>query len=88
MFYTSFVGRRQLLTDVRQHLASSRVVTLVGPGWVGKTRVALRFTEVEGRGFRDGCWVVPLAELGEPELLCPTVADALGLHGADQPRRV
>jgi len=55
---------------------------------VGKTRVALRFTEVEGRGYRDGCWVAPLAELAEPELLSPTVADALDLHGGDQPRRV
>ena len=64
------------------------MVTLVGPGGVGKTRVALRITELEGRSYRDGCWVVPLAELAEPELLGPAVAEALGLHGGDRPWRV
>jgi predicted ATPase/DNA-binding CsgD family transcriptional regulator len=79
------VGRRQLLADVRQRLASSRVVTLVGPGGVGKTRVALRVTELERRTFRQGCWVAPLAELDKPELLSPAVAEALGLHAGDRP---
>ena len=87
-FYTSFVGRRALLADVREHLAASRVVTLVGHAGVGKTRVALRITEVARRTYRDGCWVVPLADLAEPELLSPTVAEALSLQGADRPWQV
>ena len=82
------MGRRALLADVREHLASSRVVTLVGPGGVGKTRVALRFAEVARRTYRDGCWVVPLADLAEPGLLGPAVAEALGLQGADGPWQV
>ncbi len=82
------MGRRSLLADIREHLASSRVVTLVGPGGVGKTRVAVRFAEVERRSYREGCWVVPLAEVAEPELLGLTVAEALGLQGADRPWRV
>jgi non-specific serine/threonine protein kinase len=82
------VGRRSLLADLRQHLASSRVVTLVGPGGVGKTRVALRITELDRRSYRDGCWVAPLAGLAEPELLAPAVAEALGLHGGDRPWRL
>ena len=57
----------------------------MGPGGVGKTRVALRFAEVERRSYRDGCWVVPLAEVAEPELLSPAVAEALGLQAADRP---
>ena len=61
------------------------MVTLVGPGGVGKTRLALRITELEGRSYRDGCWVAPLAGLAEPELLGPAVAEALGLHGGDRP---
>jgi len=84
-FYTSFVGRRALLAEVRMHLASSRVVTLVGSGGVGKTRVALRLAEVERRSYRDGCWVVPLAEVAEPELLSVSVAETLGLQAADRP---
>ena len=66
-------------------LASSRVVTLVGPGGVGKTRVALRLAEMERRSYREGCWVVRLAEVPEPELLRPAVAEALGLQAADRP---
>ena len=61
------------------------MVTLVGPGGVGKTRLALRVTELDGRSYRDGCWVAPLADLAEPELLCPAVAEAIGLHGGDRP---
>ena len=87
-FHTSFVGRRALLTDVREHLASSRVVTLVGPGGVGKTRVALRFVEEARRAYRDGCWVVPVADLADPGLLIPTVAGAVGLQAAEGPWQV
>ena len=82
------MGRRLLLADVRQHLASSRVVTLVGPGGVGKTRLALRVTELDGRSYRGGCWVAPLAELAEPALLGAAVAEAIGLHGGDRPWRL
>jgi non-specific serine/threonine protein kinase len=72
-----------LLADVHAHLASSRVVTLVGPGGVGKTRVGLRIADAARRTFPDGCWVVPLGALSEPDLLSPAVAEALGLYGAD-----
>ena len=79
------MGRRSLLAVVREHLGSTRVVTLVGPGGVGKTRVAVRFAELERRSYPDGCWVVPLAEVPEPELLSPALAEALGLQAADRP---
>jgi predicted ATPase/DNA-binding CsgD family transcriptional regulator len=55
----------------------------VGPGGVGKTRVALRLAEEAARTYREGCWVVPLAELAEPQLLGPTVVQALDLQVAD-----
>ena len=87
-FYTSFVGRRALLNDVREHLASARVVTLVGSGGVGKTRVALRAVEEARTTYRDGCWVVSLAELVDPDLLSATVAEALGLQVTDRAWRV
>jgi predicted ATPase/DNA-binding CsgD family transcriptional regulator len=79
------VGRRALLADIRERLATSRVVTLVGPGGVGKTRVALRIAEEGSRTYRDGRWVVPLAGLTNPDLLGPAVAEALDLQGADGP---
>ena len=77
-----------MLADVHAHLASSRVVTLVGPGGVGKTRVALRIADAARRTFPDGCWVVPLGALSESDLLIPAVAEALGLYGADGPWQV
>src|SRR3954453_14344936 len=80
-YSTSFVGRRSLLADVREPLGSSRIVTLVGPGGVGKTRVAVRLGDGEGRSYRDGCWLVALDAVADPQLLGPAVAEALGLQG-------
>ena len=73
------------MAEIRERLATARVVTLLGPGGVGKTRVALRIAEEGSRTYRDGRWVVPLAGLTNPDLLGPTVAEALDLQGADGP---
>src|ERR1700676_5061583 len=59
---TSFVGRRQELGEIRKQLTAARLVSLVGPGGVGKTRLALRAAGDLGRGFADGAWVGELAE--------------------------
>src|ERR1700751_5067711 len=55
---TSFVGRRRELTELRQKLTQARLITLVGPGGVGKTRLALRAARDLNRAFRAGGWVV------------------------------
>ncbi|MDX6280050.1 MAG: hypothetical protein QOH03_1121, partial [Kribbellaceae bacterium] len=81
---TSFVGRRQELLDVRALLATSRLVTLTGPGGVGKTRLALRTAVQVRRTFPDGVWLVELAALREPTLLARTIGVALGLRDADE----
>ena len=60
---TSFIGRRRELADVRKKLSGARLVSLVGPGGVGKTRLAVRVATGLGRGFRDGVWLVELADL-------------------------
>ena len=77
--YTSFIGRRALLADVREHLAAARVVTLIGPGGVGKTRVALRIADEARRTYPDGSWAVSLSGLSDPALLVPTIAQELGV---------
>lgn len=82
------MGRRALLADIRERLASAQVVTLVGPGGVGKTRVAMRIAEEPPRTYREGCWVVSLEDLAEPDLLSTTVAEALDLQGAEGPHQV
>ena len=77
---TSFVGRRAELAEVRRRLASARVVSLVGPGGVGKTRLAVRAATDLGRGFRDGAWFVELAEVREAGLVTNAVMAALDLR--------
>jgi non-specific serine/threonine protein kinase len=77
-----------LLTTVRQRLAGSRVVTLTGPGGVGKTRVALRVMELERGSFREGCWAVDLNSVGSVNLVVPTIAASLGLQADASSRSV
>jgi predicted ATPase/DNA-binding CsgD family transcriptional regulator len=77
---TSFVGRRRELAETRRMLASSRLLTLTGPGGVGKTRLALRMAAEVRRTFPDGVWFVELAALRDPQLLPHTLANALELR--------
>jgi predicted ATPase/DNA-binding CsgD family transcriptional regulator len=77
---TSFVGRRRELAETRRMLASSRMLTLTGPGGVGKTRLAMRMAAEVRRTFPDGVWFVELAALNDPQLLPHTLANALELR--------
>ena len=76
---TEFVGRRAELAQVRDALAGARLVTLTGPGGIGKTRLALQAAAGAGRAFRDGVWLAELAGLRDPGLLVAEVARSLGL---------
>src|SRR5215813_13093778 len=76
---TEFVGRRSELAQVRDALEGARLVTLTGPGGIGKTRLALQVAAGAGRAFRDGAWLVELAGLRDPGLLVPEVVRSLGL---------
>jgi len=82
---TEFVGRRAELARVRDALEGARLVTLTGPGGIGKTRLALQVAAGAGRAFRDGVWLAELGELPDPGLLVAEVARALGL--SDQSAR-
>src|SRR3954471_17461405 len=77
---TGFVGRRQQLHDVKAAVGGARLVTLVGPGGVGKTRLAVRSATDLRRGFADGACLVPLAGLRDPELVPKAVMAVLGLR--------
>ncbi|MGP4005540.1 ATP-binding protein [Streptomyces sp. 4N124] len=77
---TSFVDRRDELAEGRELLARARLVTLTGPGGVGKTRLAARLAARVARAFPDGVRFVHLAGLHDPALVPLAVADALGLH--------
>jgi predicted ATPase/DNA-binding CsgD family transcriptional regulator len=76
---TSFVGRRRMLADLKVAFASTRLLTLVGPGGVGKTRLALRAAGDLQRSMRDGAWFIDLAGLDDPHLVAKTFMTSLGL---------
>ncbi|GAF49074.1 protein kinase domain-containing protein [Rhodococcus wratislaviensis] len=85
---TSFVGRRHELTETRNLLAQSRLVTLTGIGGVGKTRLALRAAASVGREYANGVWLVELGELRDESLLVDAVAGALRIqHHSARPLR-
>ncbi|MGI5377880.1 ATP-binding protein [Streptomyces sp. CA-251387] len=77
---TSFVDRRGELAAGRELLARTRLVTLTGPGGVGKTRLAARIAAGVRRTFPDGVRFVPLSGLDDPALVPLAAADALDLH--------
>ena len=78
---TSFVGREHEVAAVKGLLGKSRMITLVGTGGVGKTRVALRTAGEVKRSFHDGVWWVDLAALTDADLVAQSVADALRIQG-------
>ncbi|NUR90595.1 MAG: AAA family ATPase, partial [Nonomuraea sp.] len=76
---TGFVGRSRELRALESLLAEARLVSLVGPGGVGKTRLALRAAEQVAGRFPDGVHLVELSALSDPALLPRAVAEAVGL---------
>jgi predicted ATPase/class 3 adenylate cyclase len=75
---TALVGRERELAEVLAFARSSRLVTLVGAGGSGKTRLALQAAAELVDDFKDGVFWVPLAALAEAELVLPAIAAVLG----------
>ncbi|TJZ57260.1 LuxR family transcriptional regulator [Streptomyces piniterrae] len=76
---TRFIGRRHELSQARTLLSRGRLVTLTGPGGIGKTRLALRVAAEVQRSFPRGVWLVELAALEDGNRLTQTVAARLRL---------
>jgi predicted ATPase/DNA-binding SARP family transcriptional activator len=88
---SELIGRAAALSEVTALVGAHRLVTLIGPGGIGKTRLALEVARELLPRYPDGAWVVELAPLSDPGLVPVTVASALGLSmpiGAEQPERV
>jgi hypothetical protein len=81
-FRTSFIGRQEQLAALQARLAdpTCRLLTLVGPGGSGKTRLAVQLAEALAPAFPDGVWFVGLADVAEAHLLVGAVATALGIQ--------
>lgn len=75
----SFVAREQEIEELRALLANVRLVTLVGVGGTGKTRLALETARSLASQFADGVWLVELAPVTKGEVVPHVVADLLGV---------
>ncbi len=77
---TAFIGRAQDLAQIAEALATSacRLLTLVGPGGIGKTRLALQAAAEAVSDFRHGVYVVSLVSISSPDFLLSSIADCLG----------
>ena len=80
---TGFVGRQAEVAQVSVALMESRLVTVVGTGGVGKTRVAVRVADQTSGRYPDGVHLVELSAVRDPLLLASTVAASLGLPAED-----
>ena len=80
----ALIGRDEDLAAVRDRLlaADARVVTIVGPGGVGKTHLALEVAREVAADFRDGTWFVDLAPIQRADGVLPAIANAVGAKGA------
>ena len=75
---TSFVGRAAERAALAEAVLQRRLVTAVGPGGVGKTRLALAVAADVADRFADGVWYVDLVPVTDPAMIAPAVATALG----------
>jgi len=84
---TSLIGREQDITAVREYLenVNIRLVTLIGPPGIGKTRLSVEVARAELSDFPDGVFFIALAPLEDPNLVAPTISQTLGfIEATDQ----
>lgn len=74
---TAFIGRRDELKAIKQQLKKTRLLTLSGPGGMGKTRLAMKTAEEVSDDFPDGVFFVPLASIRLVDDIVQTIAEAV-----------
>ncbi len=74
---TPFVGRKDELAEIMRQLGETRLLTLTGPGGIGKTRLALRTAAETSDEFDHGCFFVSLAPINSVEHIIQTIAEAV-----------
>jgi predicted ATPase/DNA-binding winged helix-turn-helix (wHTH) protein len=76
---TRIVGRDDVIAALSTQLARRRLLTIVGPGGIGKTTVAVAIAGAVRASYKDGVWFVGLASLSNPELVPSALGAALGM---------
>lgn len=84
-YLTPFVGREEELAQIGENLQASDVhlLTIIGPGGIGKTRLVLQAAAREAFAFRDGACFVPLVDVSAPEVGVSAIASALHMSFSD-----
>ncbi len=82
---SSFIGRSEELAEIKRLIKETSLLTLLGPGGTGKTRLMLQAAEEAIEEYPDGVWLVELAPLTDPGLIAERVAAALNVQ--EQPGR-
>jgi predicted ATPase/DNA-binding winged helix-turn-helix (wHTH) protein len=77
---TSFIGRERELVELKTLLAKNRLLTFVGPGGIGKTRLAMQLGGEVQDAYHDGVWFADFTALADPALVPNTLAQTLGVR--------
>jgi predicted ATPase/class 3 adenylate cyclase len=82
---TTFIGREAEIAAIAELTERARLITLDGPGGIGKTSLAIEVGRRTEQRFADGAWLVPMADVQDPAQVSATIAHGIGLH--DGPER-
>lgn len=77
---TSFIGREEEIAEARELLSSTRILTFIGPGGTGKTRLSLQVAAGQISEFKDGVWLVELAQLADANYILSAIASTFQLR--------
>ena len=77
---SSFVGRRNELDELGELLRGNRLVTITGPGGIGKTRAALQLADEAMDLYPDGVWFIDLTAVQNPQFVAQTIAATINVH--------
>ncbi|MCE9622515.1 MAG: winged helix-turn-helix domain-containing protein [Actinomycetia bacterium] len=77
------IGRDDLVADVTERIAHNRLVTLVGPGGIGKTSLAVNVAAAVSERYSDGVWFADLSQVTDGTLVATTIGSALGIRTGD-----
>ena len=77
---TSFIGREHEIAEAQSLLSSTRILTFIGPGGTGKTRLCLQVAAEQVSEFKDGVWLIELAQLADSTYVLSTIASTFHLR--------